>query len=304
MFLLDGSSSFATLTHTHSRTHTHWIICKYSKYYNTSHALWNILGAMIYILPNDLEYMRFPVSAVSPPTFFTFVPGVICKWRNRSETERLKKKGRPERHKRVKRGGGGGAPSDTLQGNLISEVGGEMAFHWTERLGWRHRRWWWWWGEGGGLLGINRWAKLSSSNLSHSSLFHHPSLPTGHALYIWSPHITSPEFLWTFHKTCYWITARSKDSHFFSHVLPFPSVTQCIAHFSLLLNHSSTLPLPLICVGVSSCEENRESNLMLLSNVLFWLRSVTPIWAIISGDRPVFPSQQARLPKMELKREK
>lgn len=110
------------------------------------------------------------------------------------------------------------------------------------------------------------------------------------SVYLKSPHNLSRVFM-VFHKTCYWIMARSKDSHFFSHVLPFPSVTRYIAHFSLHLNHSSTLHLPLICVGVCSCEEKRERKLMLLSNVLFWLGTapcVTPIWAVISGNRPAF----------------
>lgn len=47
----------------------------------------------------------------------------------------------------------------------------------------------------------------------------------------------------SFHKTCYWITARSKDSLSLSHVLSFLSLLPAVLLISLSpLNRFSTLP--------------------------------------------------------------
>lgn len=126
-----------------------------------------------------------------------------------------------------------------------------------------------------------------------------------------SPHDLSGVFMVSvsFHKTCYWITARSKDSLSLSHVLSFLSLLPALLLISLSpLNHSSTLPpVPPFCPERLRVRdearlegEARKTSELMQSSDLFWsgfyffwathtLRhSAGPMSAIISSDRPAF----------------
>lgn len=154
--------------------------------------------------------------------------GRLNEWQRDEKQE--KKKGGME----VRGRGGGAAPSDSLQGNLITAERGEVTFDWGERLGWTDR---------GGVGGV--WGLTNEQTCPHF----YSAVPSSFSG-IW----TSSIFLAksscnlcrvfmvsvSFHKTFYWIIVRSKDSLLFCcSVLPL-SIMCYASHFASYMFHSPT----------------------------------------------------------------
>lgn len=244
----------------HAHTHTHYQICReaHQKLQNITCLLKHSMRRSVRFVKRWPWILKRPLGECNPPppshrhtrtnTTHTTTSNSLHRslpwewviwWQKKKrredltsdrETKNTRKKGGME----VRGCGGGAAPSDSLQGNLITAERGEVTFDWGERLGWTDR------GGVGGVWGLTNEQTCphfysavpsSSSGIWTSSIFLAKSSCNLCRVFMVSV---------SFHKTFYWIIVRSKDSLLFRcSVLPL-SITCYASHFASFMFHSPT----------------------------------------------------------------
>lgn len=146
MFLLVRPSSFATVTHARTRMHKPTL-----DYLKTQQILQHFTRLVKHLMSHGVHFAKWPWIFTRPPQWgfsqqrFSHVCAagssdtqawleVTRKIRNRA----VKIKESPQRHQSTE----AGVERHHLifSREILSVKWGEMAFHWTERLGWRRRR--------------------------------------------------------------------------------------------------------------------------------------------------------------------